>query len=166
MFLTAFYFFKNRAQDRDQCLILVFSQFKESLVNLRDGKMRTLLHIAAYQNAFACFKVLLSHDASVNLKDIHNRTPLMLASYMGHMRIVGKYFMKNLVNFRLDTTTVVFAEALLEKKCDLDVADSSGNTALHIACQRGHEAIASLILKATTTSKSTCISHQNKNGQT
>ena len=78
-----------RAQDRDQCLILVFSQFKESLVNLRDAKMRTLLHIAAYQNAFACFKVLLSNDASVNHKDIHNRTPLMLASYMGHTRIVG-----------------------------------------------------------------------------
>merc|ERR1712156_77850 len=33
------------------------------------------------------------------------------------------------------------------------------------ACRRGHEAIASLILK-TTTSKSICISHQNKKGQT
>jgi hypothetical protein len=57
------------------------------------------------------------------------------------------------------------AEALIEKNCNLDVADTKGNTALHIACQRGHEIIASLILKATTP-KSTYVSHQNKKGQT
>ena len=79
-----------RAQDRDQCLILILSNFKESLVNLRDRKLRTLLHIAAYQNSVACFKVLLNNGAAINLKDSHNRTPLMLASYMGHQRIVGK----------------------------------------------------------------------------
>ena len=53
----------------------------------------------------------------------------------------------------------------MEKKCDLDVQDDNGDTALHIACQQGYEAIASLILKSTN-SKSTCISLQNKRGQT
>ena len=78
-----------RAQDRDQCLILILSTFKESLVNLRDRELRTLLHIAAYQNSIACFKVLLNNGAAINLKDSHNRTPLMLSCYMGHQRIVG-----------------------------------------------------------------------------
>ena len=78
-----------RTEDRDQCLLLLLSQFKENLVNLRDHNMRTLLHIAAYQNASACFQVLLNKEASVNLKDNHNRTPLMMASFMGHQRIVG-----------------------------------------------------------------------------
>ena len=81
--------FFYRAEDRDQCLLLLLSQFKENLVNLRDHKMRTLLHIAAFQNATACFQVLLNNEASINLKDTHNRTPLMMASYMGHQRIVG-----------------------------------------------------------------------------
>lgn len=124
--------------------MLILSQFKESLVNLRDHMMRTLVHIAAYQNAIACFKLLIIKGASVNLKDAHNRTPLMMACYMGHQLIV---------------------ESLLEKSCDVDVADTNGDTALHIACRKGHEVIASLILKATT-SKSDCISHQNKKGQT
>ena len=57
------------------------------------------------------------------------------------------------------------SEILLEKNCDVNIVDSSGDSALHIACRKGHEAIASLILK-TTTSKSLCISHQNKKGQT
>lgn len=57
------------------------------------------------------------------------------------------------------------SEILMEKNCDVNVADSNGDTALHIACRRGHEPIASLILKATT-SKSECISRQNSLGQT
>lgn len=86
--------FVSRAQDRDQCLILILSNFKESLVNLRDSKLRTLLHIAAYQNSVACFKVLLNNGAPINLKDQYSRTPLMLACYMGHQRIVGMYPIK------------------------------------------------------------------------
>ena len=35
------YNFIFRSQDRDQCLVLILSQFKESLVNFRDHKMRT-----------------------------------------------------------------------------------------------------------------------------
>ena len=53
--------------------------------------LRFQLHIAAYQNAFACYMALLTNDASINLKDIYNRTPLMLACYKGHLKMVGKY---------------------------------------------------------------------------
>ena len=60
---------------------------------------------------------------------------------------------------------LLILESLLEKKCDIDVQDDNGDTALHIACQQGHEAIASLILKSTN-SKTNCVSHQNNKGQT
>lgn len=158
-------FFLCRAQDRDQCLLLILSNFKESLVNLRDHMMRSLLHIAAYQNSVACFDVLLKQGAAINLKDSHNRTPLMLASYMGHQRIVGTSENHSKLPILSNLTDFLLLEILLEKNCDVNVADSSGDTALHIACRRGHEAIASLILKSTST-KSSCISHQNNNGQT
>lgn len=98
MSLISIMFFVSRAQDRDQCLILILSNFKESLVNLRDGKLRTLLHIAAYQNSVACFKVLLNNGATINLKDQYSRTPLMLACYMGHQRIVGKTISHTLIH--------------------------------------------------------------------
>ena len=63
---------------------------------LKNHKFIFQLHIAAYQNAFACYKTLLGSDCSINLKDIHNRTPLMLACYKGHMRIVGRHLKKKL----------------------------------------------------------------------
>lgn len=72
--------------------MLILSNFKESLVNLRDHNNRSLLHIAAYQNSIACFKVLLNNSAAINLKDSHNRTPLMMAAYMGHQRIIGSVY--------------------------------------------------------------------------
>ncbi len=44
------------AKDQDQVLILILSQFKESLVNLRDLKDRTLLHIAGMEmSSFTSF---------------------------------------------------------------------------------------------------------------
>ena len=82
---------------------------------------------------------------------------LMLKSWETQLRI----------KFKNTGQTFYFyvSEILLEKNCDVNIVDSSGDSALHIACRKGHEAIASLILK-TTTSKSLCISHQNKKGQT
>ncbi len=145
--------------------MLILSNFKESLVNLRDQKMRSLLHIAAYQNSTACFKVLLSNGAAINLKDSKNRTPLMLAAYMGHQRIIGNAIIFNQNSSSMTLNFHPSVEILIEKNCDLNVADSNGDTALHIACRKGYEAIASLLLKSTT-SKSNCISHQNNAGQT
>ena len=52
----------------------------------------------------------------------------------------------------------------MERQCDLDLADSNGDTALHHACRKGHESIASYILKSIP-NKSICISQQNKKGQ-
>lgn len=155
------------AEDRDQCLSLYLSQFKENLVNLRDHNMRTLLHIAAFQNATACFQLLLNEGASINLKDKHGRTPLMMASYNGNLRIVGEPFLLTISHLSLKVVFIFFfflSETLIERKCDLDLTDSNGDTALHLACKKEHEAIASYILKSIP-DKSICISYQNKKGQ-
>ena len=41
--MNYFYITTFRSQDRDQCLMLILSQFQDQLINLRDHKMRTLV---------------------------------------------------------------------------------------------------------------------------
>ncbi|XP_072105570.1 serine/threonine-protein phosphatase 6 regulatory ankyrin repeat subunit C-like [Mobula birostris] len=96
------------------------------IVNSQDAKGRTPLHAAAFSNRLHCLLLLLSHGAQVNAVDQAGRTPLMFAAQNGHCKIV---------------------EILLQRAgADLTLHDVNKNTALHLACSKGHEMCALLIL--------------------
>ncbi|XP_078064912.1 serine/threonine-protein phosphatase 6 regulatory ankyrin repeat subunit C-like, partial [Mustelus asterias] len=96
------------------------------IVNSNDAKGRTPLHAAAFSSHVRCLQLLLSHRAQVNATDRAGRTPLMIAAERGHTKIV---------------------ELLLHRaSADLTPHDVNKNTALHLACSKGHEMSALLIL--------------------
>uniref|UniRef100_H3BVT9 Ankyrin repeat domain 52 n=1 Tax=Tetraodon nigroviridis TaxID=99883 RepID=H3BVT9_TETNG len=97
------------------------------IVNARDAKgSRTPLHSAAYSGKVAGLQLVIDQGAEVNSVDQRGCSALMVAAERGQTRAV---------------------EFLLHKaKPDLSLVDISNNTALHLACSKGHEMCALLIL--------------------
>uniref|UniRef100_A0A8C8BKK8 Ankyrin repeat domain 52 n=1 Tax=Otus sunia TaxID=257818 RepID=A0A8C8BKK8_9STRI len=90
---------------------------------------RTPLHAAAFADNVHGLQLLLRHQAEVDTTDKLGRTPLMMASENGH------------------TAAVEFL--LYQAKANITVLDVNKNTALHLACSKGHEKCALLILGET-----------------
>uniref|UniRef100_A0A671LEA3 Serine/threonine-protein phosphatase 6 regulatory ankyrin repeat subunit A-like n=1 Tax=Sinocyclocheilus anshuiensis TaxID=1608454 RepID=A0A671LEA3_9TELE len=90
----------------------------------------TPLHAAAFTDHVECLQLLLSHNAQVNCVDAGGKTPLMMAAENGQTNAVE----------------VLVSSA----KADLTLQDANKNTALHLACSKGHETSALLILEKIT----------------
>uniref|UniRef100_A0A803TST9 Ankyrin repeat domain 52 n=1 Tax=Anolis carolinensis TaxID=28377 RepID=A0A803TST9_ANOCA len=90
---------------------------------------RTPLHAAAFADNIHGLQLLLRHQAEVDATDQLGRTALMMAAENGQ------------------TAAVEFL--LYRAKADLTVLDVNKNTALHLACSKGHEKCALLILGET-----------------
>ncbi|XP_043546920.1 serine/threonine-protein phosphatase 6 regulatory ankyrin repeat subunit A-like, partial [Chiloscyllium plagiosum] len=101
-----------------------------SIVNSTDGKGRTPLHAAAFTDHVECLQLLLSHNAQVNTADLTGKTPIMMAAENGQTNAVE----------------VLVSSA----KANLTLQDMNKNTALHLACSKGHETSALLILEKIT----------------
>uniref|UniRef100_A0A8B9KPF9 Ankyrin repeat domain 28 n=1 Tax=Astyanax mexicanus TaxID=7994 RepID=A0A8B9KPF9_ASTMX len=87
----------------------------------------TPLHAAAYTDHVECLQLLLGHNAQVNAIDALGKTPLMMAAENGQTNAV---------------------EVLVSRaKADLTLQDANKNSALHLACSKGHETSALLILE-------------------
>ena len=92
-------------------------------VNYRNSERKTALILASEAGHEEVVQALLSAGASVNDQDSAGQTALMLAS--GNIGIV-RY--------------------LLLAKADPDLQRQDGNTALHIACYKGHNTVVELLL--------------------
>ncbi|MGH0183248.1 UNVERIFIED_CONTAM: hypothetical protein FKN15_011493 [Acipenser sinensis] len=99
------------------------------IVNIRDAKGRTPLHAAAFSENLPSLQLLLSHGAEVNAVDQAGRSAIMVAADCGQTTIVD----------------ILLSRA----KADLTLLDENKNTALHLACSKGHEMCALLILRET-----------------
>lgn len=92
------------------------------------------LHMAAKRGLTEIVEILIDKGACINLKDYHNRTPLMLAASNGKADCV---------------------EILLKAQADINIKTGwfFGNTALEIATQEGHFNCAKLLLEAQKSKK-------------
>ncbi|KAG6542487.1 hypothetical protein Mapa_016177 [Marchantia paleacea] len=87
----------------------------------------TALHHAARANYDRVLKLLLCcPDIDVDARDGLNRTPLMLASELGHIHAV---------------------ELLLQQRADLLICDKAGFNCLHLAARGGHSDVITLLLE-------------------
>ncbi|KAJ8358548.1 hypothetical protein SKAU_G00150730 [Synaphobranchus kaupii] len=97
-----------------------------ALLNVRDAKERTPLHAAAFAKNVVGLQLVLSQGSEVNAVDHAGRSALMVAADRGQTAAV---------------------DILLHRaKADLTLLDVNNNTALHLACNKGHEMCALLIL--------------------
>ncbi|XP_057701015.1 serine/threonine-protein phosphatase 6 regulatory ankyrin repeat subunit C-like isoform X9 [Corythoichthys intestinalis] len=96
------------------------------IIRGRDAKGRTPLHAAAYSGNVTGLRLLLARGAELDARDRGGRSALMVAADRGHSAAV---------------------EFLVHKvKPDLTLVDVNNNTALHLACIKGHEMCALLLL--------------------
>ncbi|XP_043978158.1 serine/threonine-protein phosphatase 6 regulatory ankyrin repeat subunit C-like isoform X2 [Gambusia affinis] len=102
------------------------------IVHTNDTKGRTPLHAAAYSGSVAGLQLVLGHGAQVNAVDHSGCSAVMVAANCGQ------------------TMAVEFL--LLKAKPDLTLVDVNNNTALHLACSKGHEMCALLLLGEITDS--------------
>uniref|UniRef100_A0A3B3TKS5 Ankyrin repeat domain 28 n=2 Tax=Poecilia latipinna TaxID=48699 RepID=A0A3B3TKS5_9TELE len=117
-------------RDNEVAAEMLIDTLGPAIVSAKDGKSRTPLHAAAFTDHVECLQLLLSHNAQVNCVDAAGKTPLMMAAENGQTNAV---------------------ELLVSSaKADLTLQDAEKNTALHLACSKGHETSALLILEKIT----------------
>uniref|UniRef100_A0A672NKZ6 Uncharacterized protein n=1 Tax=Sinocyclocheilus grahami TaxID=75366 RepID=A0A672NKZ6_SINGR len=113
--------------DHESAAEMLIETLGPAIVNATDSQSRTPLHAAAYTDHGECLQLLLGHNAQVNAIDMLGKTALMMAAENGQTNAV---------------------EVLLSgAKADMTLQDAHRNTALHLACSKGHETSALLILE-------------------
>ncbi|CAB1443078.1 unnamed protein product [Pleuronectes platessa] len=114
--------------DNDGVAEMLIDCLGAAIINTTDSKGRTPLHAAAFSDHVECVSLLLSHGAQANVVDTNTcTTPLMMAALNGQTNAV---------------------EMLVScPKADMALQDTNRNTALHLACSKGHETSALLIME-------------------
>jgi ankyrin repeat protein len=112
-----------RAGDLDKIQELTVP--RPGIINLRNDKGMTPLHIAAVYNHTVAMERLLENGADVNARDTNAFTPLHAAAFHGHKQAVTM---------------------LLEKDADINAVDNHGWTPLHLAAFRNKKDIVDLLI--------------------
>ena len=98
-----------------------------SLVQVTSSNGRTIFHVAAYDGCLQVMEAIYNIDYHMKDRvDKFNRTPLMLASYNGHVACV---------------------KWLLDHHVDVNIKNNNGRTALDRATQRSNQEIIDMIKK-------------------
>ena len=118
------------ANDHEPCCDVLFDSFENDIINAKDSKGRTPLHVAAFYNSPDCLQILLTKDVLINSQDDDRMTPLMMAAKAGHANVIKILLLSSGIE----------GPVLFE-------TDLFGNTALHIACLEGHGNCALLLLE-------------------
>ncbi|XP_046579350.1 ankyrin repeat domain-containing protein 50-like [Haliotis rubra] len=102
----------------------------------------SILHLACLGGNLEIVKYVLSQNiVDVNSRGQYNRTPLMVAAYMGHTEVL---------------------QLLFHEGGDASLEDRNGDNMLHLACLRGHVDIVKYVLSGTLVD----INARNKDGAT
>ena len=129
---------------RNGDLITVKNQLTNNIdINTKDANNETGIIIATDRNDVEIVKLLLEHNADVNIvSDKIDNTPIMIASVKGYRDIV---------------------QLLIEKSNpDMTILNGYGGTALIPACERGHVDVVKLLLEKTNVK----VNHINRLGWT
>jgi ankyrin repeat protein len=126
---------------------------------MRDNDGKTALHKASAKGMEGIAKLLLRHEAHVNLRDNSGCAPLHLA-----FKEMKAEVLKVLLDHGADvnmkdpngkaalhllghTARTDVVELLLQHGADINLKDSDGSTALHLACSYGRKDVAELLLQ-------------------
>ena len=118
--------------DNESCAELLLDKAGSELVNCQDNGGRTPIHAAAFNDHVECMQLLLRYNAAADIFDNSGKTPLMMAAGYGH------------------SSAVELLMGLPIEKLSMEHSDQSNNTALHLACLKGHEECALAILSKCT----------------
>lgn len=130
--------------DNESCADRLLEIMGDDIVNLKDRRGRTPLHICALNDNIDCTRFLLVHNAETDATDYKSRTPLMVAIYKGSTRVF---------------------EELLKQNPSYSITDYKLNNALHIACI-GEDVQSGLQLLENITTDKAVLDAQNDRGQT
>ena len=95
------------------------------LVNMKDVNGNAAIHYAAANNQMDCVDALLSGGAEVDIRNHQQKSPLHIASELGHDYVV---------------------DILIDEGAELDAKDEDGRTPLHTACAEGKNLCVDLLL--------------------
>ncbi|XP_068632103.1 26S proteasome non-ATPase regulatory subunit 10-like [Battus philenor] len=101
---------------------------KGANVNHKTYRGQTPLHYASSKGHKEIVKLLIDSDARINEVDVLGATPLHRAAAQGRSNIVELLLQNPVIN--------------------TDICDSTGCTALHLACEEDREAVACMLVKA------------------
>uniref|UniRef100_A0A8C3AD56 Ankyrin repeat domain 52a n=1 Tax=Cyclopterus lumpus TaxID=8103 RepID=A0A8C3AD56_CYCLU len=123
----------NRATRCAEALLTQLSN-----LNMADRTGRTALHHAAQSGFQEIVKLLVSRSADKSCKDKQGYTPLHAAAASGHLEIV-----KYLLRMGTEVGDFTSYNEMVVLSCHvIDEPNGFGNTALHVACYMGQEAVA------------------------
>lgn len=75
----------------ERCLELLCARYgPEIIVNLKDHRSRTAVHVAALHGNADCVKFLLGQGADVDYQDEDGKTPLISAAFNGRAQVIGE----------------------------------------------------------------------------
>merc|ERR1719322_62651 len=130
--------------DNESCAESLIQIMGEDIVNLKDWKGRTPLHICALTSSLDCTKFLILFNADVDATDSKQRSPLIVAAYQRSHCII---------------------EELLQSNANYKLVDEQKNNILHVACLISDSTCAQMILNSVVADH-TLIDAQNIEGKT
>lgn len=167
---------RRGADDVLQLLLASGSGSARCDVNRRTHRLSTALHFAACSSDLGVLQLLLDSGADMNAQNYRGETPLMEAIDRGQEETaswliragcdvtLGNRYRQTALHYAANKNSAAVVVVLLVSsgECDVNAVDLNGDSALHIACGKGHVDAARILLSNGTVDPSLL----NVNGKT